>query len=215
MNEFEQAVDELIDIAQKRIKQEYGEGGPNYHAYHNTAHTQSAIDAAVALCERASIPPRESGLCRLAVAFHDVVHNGDSAPDNEQLSADFASTMMKTSRLFTSKDIKHVEHVILATKCVQKYPKIIQSPLPHDYLAKLVCDADLSSFGKPYEDFYNSAIAFYVELYGNKENPVQLRKYLEVELTLLSNHTFWTKEAEELFPNASDNYKILAKKLAT
>ena len=213
MDAFEQTCEDLIEIAQRRIAEEYDEGCPHYHAYHNSTHTQNVIDATLKLCERAGTPRRKACLCKLAAAYHDIVHNGDSAPENEPLSADFAAIMMKTSKHFTTHDIKRVQHMILATICTQKYPKITQSPLPHDYEAKLLCDADKAGFGKPYDEFIKSAMDFFHELHGDEAGDEELRKYNEIECTLLSNHSFWTKEANELFPFAQDNYKKLTRSL--
>jgi predicted metal-dependent HD superfamily phosphohydrolase len=155
------------------------------------------------------ISTREARLCVLAAAFHDVVHNGDSAPDNEEQSADFAEALMKTNKEFTHQDIKHVRHMILATKCSQKYPKLIQTPLPHDYAAKLLCDADKASFGKPYEEFYESAMHYFHEIHGEQLTQTELGRFLGLEHTLLCNHSFWTKEADIAFPHTKDNCKQL------
>lgn len=209
MDPFEQACEDLINIAQQRIADEYDGGRPNYRAYHNSNHTQSVINATVELCKHANTPHRKASLCKLAAAYHDVVHNGDSDPANEQLSADFATTMMKTSKLFTAQDVKHVQHMILATKCTQKYPKIIQSPPSHDYESKLLCDADLASFGKPYDEFYASAMNYFYELHGQDASDEELRKYKYIERTLLQNHSFWTEEANSLYPHAPENYRRL------
>ena len=210
MDAFYRAVEELISIALKRIANEYDEGGPNFRAYHNTTHTTNAIESAQKLSEvaqaKARITDREAALCMLAAAYHDVVHNGDADPENEQLSADFASTMMQSYTEFTHDDIKRVQHMILATKCTQKYPRIVQSPAPHDYPAKLLCDADLSSFGKPFDDFLGSSLSFFRELYPDPDDS-QLSRFLDAQIQLLSNHTYWTSEATEAYPFARDNAK--------
>lgn len=213
MEAFERAVIELVSIARQQIASKYDHEKLEYRAYHNSTHTTQVIEAAHLLSEMAvknnKVSLREARLCVLAAAFHDVIHNGDSAPDNEEQSADFAETLMKSSQEFTHQDIKHVRHMVLATKCTQKYPKLIQSPLPHDYAAKLLCDADKASFGKPYEEFYKSAMCYFHEIHGDATSDVELHKFLEVECTLLSNHSFWTNEAGIAFPHTKDNCKQL------
>lgn len=212
MDAFEQAVIELIAIARQRVSTEY-DTGLNFRAYHNSNHTTQVVEAAHLLSELAlknkHISMREARLCVLAAAFHDVVHNGDSDPNNEKLSAEFVATLMRSVKAFTRQDIKQVEHMILATKCTQKYPKLIQSPPPHDYTAMLICDADTAMFGKPYDEFKQSYIAYFHEINGMDAGESQLHKFLEVERTLVSNHSFWTSEAKILFPHAEENYRHL------
>jgi predicted metal-dependent HD superfamily phosphohydrolase len=213
MDSFEKAVIELVSIARQQIASKYDPGKPDYKAYHNSAHTTQVVEAAHILTELAlqkrKITSREAQLCVLAAGFHDVIHEGDSEKDNEELSAEFVAALMKNYKEFTTQDVKHVRHMILATKCSQKYPKIIQTPLPHDYSSKLLCDADMSSFGKPFDEFYESALALFKELHTKEIVPSEMSRYLELEKTLLSNHSFWTEEATVLFPHTAENHRRL------
>lgn len=210
MHDFIEASEQLIQYAIGSIEQRYGIESKSPKPYHNIEHTSFAIESARSLAESLHLPQRDSLLLTVAAAFHDFVHNGDSDPDNEQLSADEAEKKMKEHPVFTSTDINRVRRMILATDCTAKYPKIIQSPTKDDVCAKILCDADLSSFGKPYEEFMTSASYYFEELHpGVEKDSDQYKRYLEAEIVILSNHEFWTTEASNMFPHTAENIQKL------
>ncbi len=210
MHGFTEASEQLIQYALESIEQRFGLASKSPKPYHNIEHTSFAIDSAKSLAKCSHLPQRDSLLLTVAAAFHDFVHNGDSDPANEQLSAEEAEKKMREHPVFTSTDINRVRRMILATNCTAKYPKIIQSPTEDDVCAKILCDADLSSFGKPYEEFMASASYYFDELYpGVEKDSDQYKRYLEAEIVILSNHEFWTTEASDMFPHTAENIQRL------
>lgn len=210
MVSFKKAVDELTKHALSEIARKY-DSGDSRRPYHNTTHTLHVIGDVNTLGRLAKLHSAENQLLQVAAAFHDVVHNGDDDPTNERKSADYAVKCMKGYPVFSKAHIKVVQKAILATKCIQKYPKITQSP-GKDYMSQLVCDADLASFGKPFDEFYESAMYYFEELYGaGHESTDQYAKYIQAEIVLLGNHEFWTNEANTLFPNIATNIVNLRK----
>ena len=212
MHAFREASEQLEQYALEFIEQEYGVAGKSPRPYHNVEHTSSAARSARLLANAIGLSQRDSLLLTIAAAFHDFVHRGDSDLDNERLSADEADKKMREYPVFTDTDIDRVRRMILATHCTAKYPKIVQSPTEEDVLAKILCDADLSSFGKPYEEFMKSSDYYFKELYpGVDKDSVQYKKYLEAEIVILGNHEFWTTEASDMFPHSAKNIQKLQK----
>ena len=117
---------------------------PN-RAYHNASHIVDCLaqlDACDAEC-------KNTDEVEFAIWFHDAVYN-PRRPDNEEKSADFASSIMQRTGARSSM-IADVRRLILATK--------------HDALAsrddeRLITDIDLSILGRdePVYDHYESAI---------------------------------------------------------
>lgn len=210
MTTVEYATTELIAHALYEISHKYDASGQSPRAYHNLSHTTAVISDTALLCEKSGLEVHETLLLKISAAFHDVIHNGDSDPDNEQNSASYARLKMSLYDCFSEKDTQAVVSAILATKCPKKYPKIIQSPSPGNIMDQLVCDADLASFGKPFDQFISSANSYFFEL-----NPKGMldseaySKFLDAEKVILGNHRFWTKEARKEFPHTRENVKII------
>lgn len=207
---FKEASEEMIEYALGCIQGLYGPGGKSPKAYHNVDHTNSAITSARLISRSMKLPHKDTLLISIAAAFHDIVHDGDSNPNNELLSADEASKEMKRYPVFTDDDISRVRQMILATNCTAKYPKIVQTPAEDDTCSMILCDADLSSFGKPYGEFLKTSDCYFEELYPeNDKDSDQYMSYLQAEIVILNNHEFWTFEASNLFPNRSQNIQKL------
>jgi len=210
MHGFIEASEQLRLYALGCIKHQYSLGSKTSRPYHNTEHTNSAIHSAKLLAEAVQLPQRDSLLLSIAAAFHDYVHNGDSDPNNELRSADVVDKKMREHQIFTDSDIERVKQMILATNCTAKYPKIVQSPRENDICSMILCDADLSSFGKPYDEFIKSADYYFEELYPHSNKNSDLySKYLKAEIVILRNHEFWTNQASDLFPHRLQNIQRL------
>ena len=203
------ASNELVDTALAEISAKY-DSGDDRRAYHNSTHTEQVVVDSSSLAHTYGLNPHDHALLRIAAAFHDIIHNGDSNPANESDSADYVAQCMIRYPCFSPEDIQIVRRAVLTTTCSQKYPKIIQTPLQNEPVSLLVCDADLASFGKPFEDFYPSAMRFFTELHPlDDETSEQYRKFIQTEITLLTNNEYWSKEARKLFPHIAENVTSL------
>lgn len=210
MDEYLRASNYLVNHALTYVSQNYDFNGLSPRAYHNSAHTQSVVDAVKLVANSASVDEHDRLLLLIAASFHDYIHLGDANPDNEHHSAEQAMIKMREYTIFDDSDISRVKAMILSTKCTSKYPMLVQSPSEYDVCAKILCDADLSSFGEPYNVFIKSADRYFEELYPNSsKNHEEYRKYLLAEIVILNNHRFWTTAATDLFPNTKSNARTL------
>lgn len=204
------ACEELIEHARREIMTLYSPDGPSPRAYHNITHTDNVVADVHLLATNASLNSDDNALLRLAAAYHDLVHNGDGDPDNELHSANRAVADMTAYGCFDQIHIDLVRTAILATKCSSKYPKIVQTPHKDDTFSQLLCDADLASFGKPYIEFITGANCFFNELYPELDlADIQYQRFINAEITLLSNHTFWTEHARFAFHHVKQNIQHL------
>lgn len=108
-----------------------------HRVYHGRLHLAAALDALDALLAESDVDADAARTARLAVWFHDAVHDGEAGRD-EQRSAALAVEVL-TATALTSHDVAEVERLVLLTAG--------HDPAPGDLLGGLVSDADLAVLG--------------------------------------------------------------------
>jgi len=202
-----EAADSLSRMALEEIEDLYGAGGRFPQKYHNLEHTRDVINATQAIglfaLEKDKIQPIDIPLLIVASAWHDRYYDPRNKGENEIKSAGLAVKEMQRYTCFEPEHYKAVTEIILATTVSSFFPRIVQNVDPTDYRTGIIADADLSSFGMPFDGFKPRAFAYLGELV--ETNQQRLMQYLDGECVLLTNHRWHTPEASELFPHAMDN----------
>lgn len=207
-------IDLLIDQALLEIEAKYGKNGTYPLTYHNTEHTKDVINAVELMGKQAvrvnNITDRDLHLLRLAASCHDIEH-GLHGRANEDKSIEIVTTKMKQHTVFSSNDIKIVKNLILATITKVQNNVIIQSA-SDNYLEQIITDADLSAFGRDFDIFWDRSQKLYLEHSNVHYADItidQKTSYIQSQIKILSNHTFYTKEAKQIFNQKSQNISKL------
>jgi len=211
------AVRFLVACAQETISERYGPRSENPKPYHSLNHTNLVIDSARSLAnkahERMLIKPNDKRLLVIAAAYHDIVHNGG---DSEAESAEEAAQAMRNAGVFSEEEVQTVKEMILATRIQPSEGTIIvQSPQPGNTLQMLIADADLSSFGLPWEEYLKTAMLYFYETNPGKSlDGDQLVEFFKRQKRVLENHSFFTPEAEQVFSSKGHNIDTITRFLA-
>lgn len=215
----ERAIKALIARGIETVIRRYGPTSPDPMPYHGPEHTMMVITSAGRLADAAlaagKITKNQHDLLMIAAAYHDVVQ--DAGDDNESLSAELAARHMNMVGIFAKEEIPQVQKIIAATKVksVADY-RIEQSADPGDYLTMLMVDADLSSFGLPSDQYWDSARRFFAETNPGVELEGQaLQTFIKRQLQIVGSHQYFTEEARDLFNCQSENLEFLNEMLAT
>jgi predicted metal-dependent HD superfamily phosphohydrolase len=209
----ERAVKALIARGVETVIKRYGPGSPDPMPYHGPEHTLMVITSAGRLADAAlaagKITREQHDLLMIAAAFHDVVQ--DQGADNELLSAELAARYMNMLGLFSEQEIDEVQIIISATRVKSVADsKIVQSAIENDYLTMLMADADLSSFGLPKYQYWDSARRFFDETHPGAELEGQaLQTFIKDQLQIVGNHRYYTDEARHLFHCQPENLEFL------
>lgn len=198
-----------MDIVQILIDEAFNEVNSKYIGlpYHNINHTKFVVDSATAMAQKAysagKIGQDAVDLIAIAAAYHDI-EQGLGPGQNEQASANIAASRMQNSGIFNSDSIQIVIDCIMAT-VVNDYKKLTQSA--NQYLpTQIVADADLATFGSPFEQYLTHANNYYKELYpGQPLSGQNYYNYLLLQQQLLGSHKFYTAEATQIFRFQADN----------
>ncbi len=116
-----------------------------HRVYHGRLHLAAALDALDALLTETPVDARDARRARLAVWFHDAVHDAGQSPgpagDEERSAALAARTLapLTSTTPLTGDDVAEVERLVLLTAA--------HDPAPGDLLGALVSDADLAVLG--------------------------------------------------------------------
>jgi exopolyphosphatase/pppGpp-phosphohydrolase len=149
-----------------------------YHGYH---HTLDVMQAAVAIAATEHLSAEETGLLRVAVAFHDAgfIH---TYKNHEARSCELAKEFLPAFG-FTKKQIDCICSMVMATKIPQ---------LPKTKLEYIICDADLDYLGR--EDVIPIAETLYKEL-NIHIKPMDEKTWDEVQIAFLKSHHYHTAYA--------------------
>ena len=107
-------------------------------AYHSLRHIETCLSEFRQSCQLCENPDE----VEIALWFHDAVYN-PRANDNEERSAEFATTTLRESGLLND-FIRRTHDLILATK---------HAAVPIERDASVLVDIDLSIIGKPVKEF--------------------------------------------------------------
>ncbi|WP_425957130.1 DUF4031 domain-containing protein [Xylanimonas sp. McL0601] len=135
--------------------------GEPHRVYHGRLHLTASLDALDALLAAAAGSPAEARTARLALWFHDAVHDGEAERDEER-SASFAAELLAPAAevgLVTPAEVDEVARLVLLTAS--------HDPAATDRLGALVSDADLAILGAPpgrYARYVQQVRAEYAEV---------------------------------------------------
>lgn len=192
------------------IDRRYGPNSKNHKKYHNADHPRNIVRPAVeAICRLAGVPIRERKLLEHAAIYHDYF-NGIYRGLDEELSAKAAVRAMEETGVFYAADSSLVRWVIPGTACQLEGPHIYQKAAEMDEYAQILADADLAAIGMPPEISWPSAISLHEEFYPDM--PLvggEIIKLAQFEIEVQRNHTYFTSEAQELFPHKHQNIDYL------
>ncbi len=206
----------IVQQAFSIIDARYGPEGRNPKEYHNLLHTLGVVQAASDIADLAiadgKIAPEDKRLVMIAAAWHDTEQDLGSGPNEEESTAS-ALIAMRAVGGFSDRDEQLVSAMIMATQVhFDEEGKMSQSAITetsHDtdlYLTKILADADLSNLGKTTEEYLVGLSGFFQEMNPSVNvDSLQGLKVLQSQVPFLQNHTFYTPEAAQLFPNKADN----------
>lgn len=210
----ELAVKALISRGLDTVIRNYGPNSPDPKPYHGPEHTLMVITSAGRLADAAMAGGRidraQHDLLMIAAAYHDAVYDAQRS-DSEELSAELAARHMNMLGIFSQAETDRVKSTIAATKVkTVANHRIEQSASPDDYLTMLMADADLSSFGLPKIEYWNSARRFFAETYpGIQLTGEVLQAFLVNQIQIVGNHSYKTDEARHLFHCQPENVEFL------
>lgn len=118
----------------RQVEAHYQQTHRHYHTLNHIAHCLRQLDAAAELIERPD-------LVELAIWFHDLVYDNERR-DNEAQSAKFFRQVSEDK--LPEQDIDRVARYILTTTHINP---------TDDRDCQFMVDIDLSSFGRPWEEF--------------------------------------------------------------
>lgn len=111
-----------------------------HRVYHTTLHLAAALDALDPVAAEARVPDRALWRARLALWFHDAVHDGVAQQDEERSAALVAELLGPLAGSgVTSEDVDEVARLVMVTAD--------HDPAPADVVGGLVSDADLAVLG--------------------------------------------------------------------
>ncbi|WP_129788539.1 DUF4031 domain-containing protein [Promicromonospora panici] len=111
-----------------------------HRVYHSTLHLAVALDALDAVAGEARVSERALWRARLALWFHDAVHDGVARQDEER-SADLVAELLGplAGAGVSAEDISEIARLVMVTA--------EHDPAPDDVVGGLVSDADLAVLG--------------------------------------------------------------------
>ena len=203
----------ICDRAFEKIQNDYAE-----LPYHNLSHTELVLQSALQLAEDRGLPESERELLTLAACAHDVIQDrnplsSDYNADNEQKSGEWLVSQMKQHpEAFGGNDLRRAPIIINATYVKHREDGLHQSAQSGHQLSELLCDADLSALGSPWDIYEKKMKAYYKELHPNG-TPEDWKNYLKLQVSILLQHHYYTKEAQERFYHLRDNAERVEKML--
>jgi exopolyphosphatase/pppGpp-phosphohydrolase len=150
----------------------------SYHGYH---HTLDVMQAAQIIAEEEHLTREETGLLRVAVAFHDAgfIH---TYRNHELRGCELAREFLPAFG-FTKTQIDSICSMIMSTKIPQT---------PKTKLEYIICDADLDYLGR--EDVLPIADTLYKELNLHFQ-PIDEKAWDEIQIAFLKAHRYNTAYA--------------------
>lgn len=201
----------LISDCLETIDKKYGLKSKHYLPYHNTEHARDVMEAANAIGKSCGLSEYDLELVSLAACFHDVEH-GVGRGDDERISAELAGQKMLTAG-YSAHDITLVQDMILATIVKMQEGVLLQSAT-ENILTQIIADADLASFGRTYEIFWDRSLKLYAENSETGELSKESKKdFVASQIHVLENHTFYVANTEKVFPYKQSNISMLKMQL--
>lgn len=157
---------------------------PPHLYYHNAAHTQYVMNAAMELAGAENIGEQEKALLLTAALMHDVGFT-ETIKDHEEASCIIAKNMLPGYD-YTPDNIGVVCELIMVTRLPQQ---------AHTLLSKILCDADLFYLGT--NDFFECAEKLFKEMTALHQ--VNSREeWNKLQVQFISSHQYFTTAANRL-----------------
>lgn len=154
-------------------------GVPAHFTYHDAAHTKYVLEQAEIIAEHEKVTGRDLLLVKIAALYHDIGFLKEMN-EHEALGCKIARDELRDS-LLTEAEVQQVCSMIGATQIPQT---------PKNLLEAIVADADLEYLGT--NNFERFGRRLYKEL-QHFDPDLKLRKWDEIQLEFLANHTYHTK----------------------
>ncbi|MCX6151172.1 MAG: DUF5706 domain-containing protein [Ignavibacteriales bacterium] len=169
--------------------------------YHNIDHTFEVADTCKKLASIYKLNNSEMEIVLLACWFHDTGYI-EKREGHELISAGIAEKFLGAQN-FPKEKIEKVKSCILATSIPQN---------PKDILEEIVCDSDLSHFGK--KNFFNRSNLLRLEFEQVNETIYSDFEWIKKGLDIMFANPFHTKAAKDEFgEQRTENLLMLQKKL--
>lgn len=192
----------LIDAARDYVIAQYQQHPRPNLVYHNLVHTQQVVQAAGQIAAHYRLQDDELAAVYVAAWFHDAGYLLGEGSAHEENGAKEALQFLQQQQ--APENVQSmVQGAILATKMPQS---------PHNLVEQIVCDADLSHLGTKEFPDRNKLLRHEMELTYQMDIPAI--KWLNTNITFLTDHHYWTDYAQTLFKQQKEeNLEKLKKKL--
>jgi predicted metal-dependent HD superfamily phosphohydrolase len=169
--------------------------------YHNLAHTQEVVKAALEIGKASGLGDRELEILQVAAWFHDSGFT-KGCDDHENESIKIASEFLKLHKADKSY-INEVVGCIEATKMPQT---------PHNLLQEVICDADLYHLST--DVYFEKCKLLRKEWEINRDEPFSEMEWLQNNVKFLKSQEYFTPYAlEKLKPGLEKNLNIIKERL--
>ena len=156
------------------------EGMPN-REYHNRQHTEEVRKEVIRLSNFTFV---EEFKLQTAASFHDTGYI-EGQENHEKRSAHIAERVMSAFG-YNDRYIEDIKNIILSTEFLSK---------PQSDLGAFLADADVASFGKPFQEFWNDRMAVKQEMFED----VPMDEWEKMSIELLEKHEYHTKAAKDRY----------------
>ncbi len=181
---MKQSLDLTLELVQKHVAVYFKENMPVKYCFHNYDHTLQVIKGIELIGAKEGVDQDDMKLLKIAAWFHDTGYS-QGGVDHESRSAELASDFLKGK--ISTDQLEIIQGIIMATKMPQT---------PQNLLQMIICDADLSHLGNEHFWERNDLLKDEMEKNGIKMGKTE---WLEFEIKFISNHTYHTKSASELY----------------
>jgi len=157
---------------------------PSYLTYHNAAHTEAVIDAAMRLASMEKVENESLVLLKTAALMHDTGFL-ESNVSHELLSCKMSKKLLPEFG-YTEDKIEKICKMIMATKLPQ---------MPSDHLSQILCDADLYYLGT--DSYIETSEKLYQEFL--KLKVIKNRnEWDRMQMDFLTRHKYFTASAHDI-----------------
>lgn len=167
-------------------------------SYHSVEHTRSVLRTSEILSNSEGIGQESLEMIRLAAAWHDCGYIND--PLQHEKESCHMTRRHLPSFGFDKNQVEEICSIIMATRIPQR---------PEGLSQKIICDADLHYLGT--DDYEKMAGMLFSELKQFGFNFSE-DEWLERQIAFLTNHSYFTATAKNLFEAKKlENLQLLIK----
>ena len=122
----------ILDSTQSFVTLIFTEQVTSQYTYHNLAHTESVVAAAIEVAEHSNLSEEEISLVTIAAWLHDIGYK-EGHENHEEASIKIAEKFLTEQEMSIDK-IEQIKKCIAATRMPQS---------PKNLMEEVLCDADL------------------------------------------------------------------------